>query len=593
MSDEPSPLIVGVDFGTTSCTVSVEWMGSKLPRLLKFPTHNNAKNNEELDAVLACSPDKWYYGENAQFRPNAVLFEHIKLAAMGRKPYTSLLKGAVHEAAMINGTSLTILNLFEKLFSYIFEVLEEQYPKLPESSVYSMGRPFHEIQKACRVTYPVQYNIWLRMMLFEAARKAGFNEVTGVSEPLAAAHYIAFESERARLPFQAMLIVNSGGGSTDGATVFFDAEEEVKLACPTDGENFGKPSAKKASANKYTGFDGGSQVINDAVRTWLQYRLPDNVYLKDDKWWPRISREIEGHKRRFDATTAVVIQIVNESVSIEIEEMKELFQPLIQGILELAMRQYTAASENGHPPSDFVLTGGFARNSWATTYLFRRCKRALRYARNPSKEVTMARVDVGLSYLEDRTPSGRPLGGDRVKDAIGWVILKGEAAGAESRVVLIKTVYRDKRERSNKFISSKVWTTTDGFDQKMIQPNTRNDWDCPITYPLTGLRSDLNCIGIVEAKIPHDRLFPAGSKHDQVEARFLFTIRPRDQLLETTVSLICDGHKPLLLEKSYVSAPTWVPRYEAKTKSTCTEEELRRFAYATTAKAWFGASASI
>jgi hypothetical protein len=36
----------------------------------------------------------------------------------------------------------------------------------------------------------------------------------------------------------------------------------------------------------------------------------------------------------------------------------------------------------------------------------------------------MARVDVGLSYLEDRTPSGRPLGGDRVKDAIGWVILK-------------------------------------------------------------------------------------------------------------------------------------------------------------------------
>jgi hypothetical protein len=59
MSDEPSPLIVGVDFGTTSCTVSVEWMGSKLPRLLRFPTHNNAKNNEELDAILACSPDKW------------------------------------------------------------------------------------------------------------------------------------------------------------------------------------------------------------------------------------------------------------------------------------------------------------------------------------------------------------------------------------------------------------------------------------------------------------------------------------------------------------------------------------------------------
>lgn len=51
------------------------------------------------------------------------------------------------------------------------------------------------------------------MMLFEAARKAGFNEVAGISEPLAAAHYIAFESERARLPSKAMLIIDSGGGA--------------------------------------------------------------------------------------------------------------------------------------------------------------------------------------------------------------------------------------------------------------------------------------------------------------------------------------------------------------------------------------------
>jgi hypothetical protein len=127
---------------------------------------------------------------------------------------------------------------------------------------------------------------------------------------------------------------------------------------------------------------------------------------------------------------------------------------------------------------------------------------------------------------------------------------------------LIKTVYRDKRERSNEYISSKVWTTTDRFDQKKIQTNNRNDWNCPITYPIDGIRSDLNCIGIIEAKIPHDRLFPAGSKHDQVEARFLFTVGPKDQLLEATVSLMCDSYTPLLLEKSYLCAPTWVPQSE-------------------------------
>ncbi|KAJ5742622.1 uncharacterized protein N7511_011354 [Penicillium nucicola] len=214
MSEALPHLMVGVDLGTTSCTVSFEWMGSKVSHLLKFPTHSNAKNNEELDAILACSQDRWYYGENAQFRPHAVLFEHIKLAAMGRKPYTSILKRALREAATNYGTALTILNLFEKIFSYILEVLEVQLPKLSESSVFSRGRRFDEIQKYCRVTYPVEYNVWLRMMLFEAARSAGFDEVAGVSEPLAAAHYIAFESERARLPSQAMLIIDSGGGST-------------------------------------------------------------------------------------------------------------------------------------------------------------------------------------------------------------------------------------------------------------------------------------------------------------------------------------------------------------------------------------------
>jgi molecular chaperone DnaK (HSP70) len=83
MSEESPRLIVGVDLGTTSCIVSFEWMGSKVPHLLKFPTHNNAKSNEELEAILACSPDKWYYGENAQFRPNAVLLKISNLRRWG------------------------------------------------------------------------------------------------------------------------------------------------------------------------------------------------------------------------------------------------------------------------------------------------------------------------------------------------------------------------------------------------------------------------------------------------------------------------------------------------------------------------------
>ena len=57
-------------------------------------------------------------------------------------------------------------------------------------------------------------------------------------------------------------------------------------------------------------------------------------------------------------------------------------------------------------------------------------KGALSYAQNPVKEETVARVDLGLTYLEDRTPTGIPLKGDRVKEAIAWVVVRVRCAFA-------------------------------------------------------------------------------------------------------------------------------------------------------------------
>lgn len=120
----------------------------------------------------------------------------------------------MRQAGTSSGTHLTILNLFEKIFAYIFDLLKEQSFKQPESHACSAGRTFDQVPKECRVTYPVEFNIWLRMMLCEAAKKAGFEKVAGVSEPLAAAHHIGFANTRAQFASQAIMIIDSGGGST-------------------------------------------------------------------------------------------------------------------------------------------------------------------------------------------------------------------------------------------------------------------------------------------------------------------------------------------------------------------------------------------
>jgi hypothetical protein len=209
-------LIVSVDFGTTSIVVGWKWSDSEERHVLKFPCNENAKTNEELEAVLGCSQDSWYYGEDSRWRSNIVLFENPKLAALGQQPYRDLLEGALRGAAQQFGfaVAVTLGDLYEKVFSYIWNTLEGEFLKPPESNRYGGGRSFDEIPKHCWVTYPVQYNAWLRMILADAAKKVGFCEVDGVPEPLAAAYYVRFAAPPAVSGSKTILMIDSGGGST-------------------------------------------------------------------------------------------------------------------------------------------------------------------------------------------------------------------------------------------------------------------------------------------------------------------------------------------------------------------------------------------
>ena len=216
MQGRPPHLIVSVDLGTTSIVVCWQWSDSEERHVLKFPCNENAKTNEELEAVLGCSQDNWYYGEDSRWRSNVVLFENPKLAALGQQPYKNLLEEALRGAAQQFGfaVAVTLGDLYEKVFSYICKTLREEFLKPPESNRCCRDRSFGEIPKHCWVTYPVQYNAWLRMILADAAKNVGFCEIDGVPEPLAAAYFARFAAEPALSGSKTILIIDSGGGST-------------------------------------------------------------------------------------------------------------------------------------------------------------------------------------------------------------------------------------------------------------------------------------------------------------------------------------------------------------------------------------------
>lgn len=79
---------------------------------------------------------------------------------------------------------------------------------------------------------------------------------------------------------------------------------------------------------------------------------------------------------------------------------------------------------------------------------------------------------------------------------------------------------------------------------------------------MLAVEQDLDYPGTIEAAIPHDELFPDGSSHKQVEARFVVTVKPKGTLLEAVVYLKRDERPLLKIETKLVSAASWVPQSE-------------------------------
>lgn len=73
--------INGVGLGTSTLVVSWMWSTSRGKYILKFKPPSTEKINEELNATLACSRTKWFYGPDARHLSDVVVFENIKLSS--------------------------------------------------------------------------------------------------------------------------------------------------------------------------------------------------------------------------------------------------------------------------------------------------------------------------------------------------------------------------------------------------------------------------------------------------------------------------------------------------------------------------------
>ncbi|KAB8213987.1 hypothetical protein BDV33DRAFT_183599 [Aspergillus novoparasiticus] len=566
MSDLPD-IDVAIDLGTTTVAVCWRWTSpEEMPRLLKFRSPGSLtaqKDSLELPATFARSQHQWHFGPDATVYSDTVTFSNVKMGISGRPPYREQLQETLRKADQEYGVKETPVTLLTSMFRYIQDSLKEQVLVEPNSKKFLMQREFENIAKRCWVTYPVKQNDSLRISLVEAALAAGFDEVHGISESLAAVHFAVLEKQVPLSTPSTVLLIDCGGGSSDAATVIVDEKRQIKLACVTDGLSV------------------GGQTVNETARAWLSNNS-QLTYIKDDLQWEMVSVIFDGCKMAFNGIDPVTLKLIPKFIKLEQNEMQSFYDPLISNVLDLFQTQYKHAEGNGCPPNHFILCGGPARNSWffetikneiCSRYPSMICERifevgavaqgALLYAQNPLTEPHIARAAIGLEYLDDHHPSGRKIKSGKVQYGIGWVIEQGHASTEEVPCVeFLKTIYRQDKGPGSRYISTRVFATTERFDQTKIRPNNCIQWSCPITYPAEDVLPELEYLGKAVARIPHNKLFLKESDR-VVEARFLCTIKPLGQLLELVFFLVL-GSERLKLEKIFLPAANWINESELK-----------------------------
>ncbi|KAJ5544165.1 hypothetical protein N7494_005444 [Penicillium frequentans] len=575
---------VGLDFGTSTITVAFTVVGTEQRRLVKFNSSKTQKTNEELPAEVAVNQVgdqlQWFFGHDGRNIAGSVHFENIKLAVIGEEPYRGLLARAFEKARTkfkVKGESVI---LFQRIFEYIFHTILDQL--IADSRSWQDQRILghDDVDLHCYVTYPVRDNDALRLVLVDAAQKAGCSRVGGVSEPLAAAYFMihhakydfAREHDLSWKPEpqnakRTMLIVDMGGGSTDAALVCVNDAGGVELVCPTNGVSRGGESVNKSARSWFKREYARDQTLKDNPQWAL-------LATADDDRWAKISARFSECKVTFDGLSPVVFDVLDQSFIIEPHIMEQFFTELIDDVRRLIKSQLRLAKKRGSRPGHFVLCGGPARNPWLRAIIFAVARElepqltcvaetevgtvawgALSFAENPIEEDSVAKENIGFQYLDTVSPSGNTCAVGREKAGIAWQIEKvsdepnkrkeynahnhqGQPAGSSRHVELFQFVYRDRSDPPNTIISSEVYRTTPGFDSSKIRENEDDDleFDCRITYPINGLRSTLRWLGTVEAPIPHAEIFPPGSSHDWAGAYFVFSMKVQEQLLVAQVS---------------------------------------------------------
>ena len=384
-------LIVGVDFGTTYSGVAAvysatpddvdiikTWPGGNGITSDKVPTEIAYDIAEEVAAAaeLDCTPDenriatpsivRWGF----QFRPEEPRLRCIKLF-LDRNQKLPHFVSPLETAAQLKRCDRTVMDAvtdyLTKIYEHTMETLTRRY-----------GESFMSTTKVSFVlTVPAVWSDTAKNATLQAAEKAGMgsrHELKMISEPEAAAFYTLKTMQSNRLEVGANFVVCDAGGGT----VDLIAYKVTQL----------HPLRVEESAVGAGGLCG-SAFLNYRFEDHVKQRIGIERYAqmreKKPKTWMMGLRYFEEFvKRNFNEDEHNEINVPfpgfvdDEEAGIDCgflimtaAQVKDIFDPVINEVIDLVRGQVDAVKEKGGTVSGIILVGGFGQSN----YLYNRLKR--------------------------------------------------------------------------------------------------------------------------------------------------------------------------------------------------------------------------
>ena len=201
--------IIGIDFGTSTSVVRVKTYKDNKPlREKREADYVRFNNRNTVPTLLYEAADgKYFYGyeaENAAVKGE--LYQNFKL---------DLISGD-------DETRNKALKHTEMFINYLYKIYAEQnniFPVCESESTF--------------ISYPAKWSNEIRNFMTDAAKKAGFKNVTGLDEPTAAVHTVMIqENERLKLNeqgFANILMIDMGAGTTDLVLCRYDDKTGITI----------------------------------------------------------------------------------------------------------------------------------------------------------------------------------------------------------------------------------------------------------------------------------------------------------------------------------------------------------------------------